>query len=607
MSTENGSSGAGHGPWNPGLKSELPSRLLPLATIFRPENVYTSVGQAAELHDLTGLPLEDLAIFRPERLVVHELLVRVTANVSVPDPDAAQVDDLGINFRRIVHTILTGYIDPHLPEIAALYARLRQALSTVIDAELRAVLPSSASSSTGPTPRGRGLLGFLGHLVRRAEMPAKHESSWESEERRLQAWRAEVAASDDPVRRAAGRALITVISAIRARHGGWWGGRQLLGSVAADLACNEHCSRAIGRLIEPFINGACAREGYSLLSPQERPVIMNVKGASASGKSTMRPLQRRMAAGLGVRWSDFALISPDIWRKYLLDYASLGDDYKYAGALTGQELAIVDHKLDRYMARKAAGGGIPHLLIDRFRFDSFAPDSAEAGSNLLTRFGHSIYMFFMITPPHETVVRAWKRGLDVGRYKAVDDLLAHNIEAYTGMPALFFTWALHPGKFVHYEFLDNDVPPGERPRTAAFGRYAELNILDVKSILDVDRYRKLDVNATTPEQVYRGGAAMAAASNTEFLVQCVRTIPAVNFADRDSGRIYARFESRRLIWTDPVMLERALENKETRAGLLAVAPDAGRDGLMTGPVRVLRPDQFRTVGRWGEAFLGPDD
>ena len=81
-----------------------------------------------------------------------------------------------------------------------------------------------------------------------------------------------------------------------------------------------------------------------------------------------------------------------------------------------------------------------HLLIDRFRFDSFAPDSDEAGSNLLTRFGRIIYLFFMITPPASLVERAWNRGLDVGRYKAVDDTLAHGVEAYSGMPELFFTW-----------------------------------------------------------------------------------------------------------------------------------------------------------------------
>ena len=64
-------------------------------------------------------------------------------------------------------------------------------------------------------------------------------------------------------------------------------------------------------------------------------MVMNTKGASASGKSTIRPLQRRLAGDIGTSWSDFALISPDIWRKQLLDYGVLGAAYKYAGAFTG--------------------------------------------------------------------------------------------------------------------------------------------------------------------------------------------------------------------------------------------------------------------------------
>jgi len=329
---------------------------------------------------------------------------------------------------------------------------------------------------------------------------------------------------------------------------------------------------------------------------------MNTKGASASGKSTMRPLQRRLAAKLGLDWGDFAVVSPDIWRKLLLDYESLGAAYKYAGPFTAAELAIVDHKLDRYMARKAEHAGMPHLLIDRFRFDSFAPDSSEAGSNLLTRFGREIYMFFMITPPHETVERAWRRGLEVGRYKAVDDTLAHNVEAYAGMPGLFFTWALREGVSVHCEFLDNGVAPGAQPRTVAFGRGGELNVLDVKCLLDVERYRKIDIGAVGPGAVYPGGDAMAAAANAQFLAECVRRLPAVNFADRDTGRVYARTEGGRLAWADPETLARAMADAETRAGLLAVVPAALDHGGPTHPAEALRADRFHTLGQWGGAI-----
>ena len=92
------------GPWNPGIGSQIPAELRPLATIFRPEHVFTNVARADEMHDLTGLPIADLVAFRPERLALHELLVRVTADISVPD--GSKIEDLGINFRQIVAVIL---------------------------------------------------------------------------------------------------------------------------------------------------------------------------------------------------------------------------------------------------------------------------------------------------------------------------------------------------------------------------------------------------------------------------------------------------------------------------------------------------------------------
>jgi hypothetical protein len=268
---------------------------------------------------------------------------------------------------------------------------------------------------------------------------------------------------------AGSRCLARVMSALFVTHGFAWGTKDLITSIAADLASNDYGSDCIGRAIGPLLQHAAQVEGYKLLPRQERPVIINTKGPSASGKSSLRPLQKTLAGDIGVQWSDFALISPDIWRKQLLDYGALGAAYKYAGAFTSEEVQIVDQKLDRYMAAKYRRGEMSHLLIDRFRFDSFAPDSEEAGSNLLTRFGQSIYLFFLITPPEMLVERAWTRGLEFGRYKAVDDTLAHSVEAYSGTPNVFFTWVRRSDKRIQFEFLDNTVRLGERPRTVAFG------------------------------------------------------------------------------------------------------------------------------------------
>ena len=203
-------------------------------------------------------------------------------------------------------------------------------------------------------------------------------------------------------------------------------------------------------------------------------------------------------------------------------------------------------------------------MIDRFRFDSFAPDSNEPGSNLLTRFGHVVYLFFLITPPASIVERAWKRGEELGRYKSVDDLLAHAVEAYSGMPQLFFTWVQRADKRVHFEFLDNSVSFGQRPRTAAFGWNDTLNVLDVKCLLDIDRYRRVKIDATSPEALYRDRSQLAPEQNVEFLRQCVERFSETNFADASTGRIYARVARGVPLWVDADAFE-ALVSQASRA------------------------------------------
>ncbi|MDP2400272.1 MAG: hypothetical protein Q8M53_18175 [Burkholderiales bacterium] len=577
------------GPWNPGLQSQVPAALWHLATIHRPENVSTSLREVRELADLTGLPMDELVVFKPERLVVHELLARVTADFSIED--GSKTEDLGINFRRTTDAILSRYIAPHMSGIRAAHAALRTTL-------LNAVRQLIETGMEDAAPRG----GFWAKLTGRAA-PAAAEETESRDLRAINRWEAGARDASDPLQRAACQALARSAGAMHARHGRIWGDRSLLAAVATDLACNDYGSEKIGRLIDPHVQRAAAAEGFRLLPVQTLPVVMNTKGASAAGKSTLRPLQRALAARIGVNWADFALVSPDIFRKFLLDYASLGESYKYAGSLSGHELQIVDHKLDRYIARKAEHGLMTHLLIDRFRFDTFAPASDVAGSNLLTRFGSLVYLFFMITPPDATVERAWQRGLEVGRYKAVDDLLAHNIEAYNGMPEVFFTWALAADKKVHYEFLDNSVALGEQPRTIAFGWNGEMQVLDVKGLLDVQRYRRINIEAHAPAEVYPGTREMAPERNTQFLAACLNRLPVVNFADRASGRIWLRCESGRPVWADAAGLAQALENPETRAGIAAVLPQALQHGALPAAPReapgITSSDRIHTLGEWG--------
>ena len=560
---------ANTGAWNPGIRSTLPLEYLPLSTMFRAENVFSTIESATELSDFTGLPVQQLVFFRPQRLVVHELLIRISADIFVSDGN--RYEDLGINFRKVADRILSVYIESEMAAICERHAQLDQQVRTIVDQTL------SESIFAPPAPvekaRSGSRLSRLFGSARKKKSPAVTESAEQRNQRFISGWDESANSTADQLLSAVYRELARVTRAIVVKHGRLVGDKALLTKLATGLVCNSHGSEVIGEAIAPLVSQAAEREGYPVLRSQAEPVVINVKGASASGKSTMRPLQHKHTERLGLNWQDFALISPDIWRKFLLDYDTLGPAYKYAGTLVGDEIPVVDQKLDRYIAQKAEQGRISHLLIDRFRFDSFAPGKdTEEGSNLLTRFGRTVYLTFIVTPPEATVERAWLRGLQVGRFKAVDDLLDHNVEAFKGIPALFFTWALRKDKIVYYEFLDNSVAKGSKPRTIAFGVNGELNILDFECMADIERYTKINIEARSPADVYPAGEAMAPAMNTGFLVKCAARIPGINFVDRVSAKTYARMESGKISWVDPDMIKQALKDETALAALQAMVP-----------------------------------
>ena len=586
------------GPWNPGVQSPIPADLRHLCTTFRSENVLTSLDAADELHDLTGIPATELVAFRPRRLALHELLVRISADYAVPD--GSRIEDLGINFRQMAGRVLEAWIEPAMPGIEAEYARLRQRAGDLIQAALQSAGPAAAAADTH-----RHRSGLFARFASRRTLTALPAPAPIGDVARITEFERRARTGDDELGRAVFRALARVSSALFNRHGAGWEARSgLIGPLAADLACNEIGGDTIGRSVETLLERAAVNERFYRLPPQQRPIVMNTKGPSAAGKSSLRPLQKRLAGDIGVSWADFALISPDIWRKQLLDYQSLGVHYKYAGAMTGDELQIIDAKLDRYMARKYQRGDMSHLLIDRFRFDSFAPNSNEAGSNLLTRFGQTVYLFFVITPPELLVERAWNRGLEFGRYKAVSDTLAHSVEAYAGIPDLFFTWIGRSDKSVHFEFLDNSVRLGERPRTVAYGNNQTLNLLDLRRLIDIERFRRVNVAASAPEQLYLDRTRLAPEHNTGFLQRCIERFPEVNFADQATGQIYLRMAAGTAFAVDRQALERAAIDADTRAGIRAAAacaldgtaPLAHRTGYLHESAGAPRTP---TLGQWG--------
>lgn len=584
--------------WNPGLNSTIPQSLNPLITLYRNENAFVDYAEAQELADFCGLRPAELIALRPERLLIHELLIRVSTDLSVPDGPA--YEDLGINLRLMVKTIYDTEIRSAMPALIKEFESCNDKATSFIEDQLSEQIfkrPNKSNQQKQPVKNHwwQRLFG--------SKTPDKKGtvSTQAPELTALAHWRNQQSEASDPFEKSCFKALVNVVGAIVGHRGKILPDPVLITKLATNQVCNQHGSAILGKLIEPLIKTAALREGYTYLPIQSSPVIMNVKGASASGKSTIRPQQTYLAERLGIPWQDFALISPDYWRKYLLDYDTLDENYKYAAMLTGQELEIIDRKLDRYMAEKAKAGEISHLLIDRFRFDSFTVDSGGSmDSRLLSRFGEQIFMFFMVTPPAETVSRAWSRGKTTGRYKAVDDLLYHNVEAFTGMPALFFSWILSDEKKLRFEFLDNDVPLGQKPKTAAFGWNNTLTILDIDLMLNIDLYRKVNIEASAPDDIFSDSDRDTLA-NTNFLIRCLTEIRDVTIADQNTAAIYARFKAGLLVECNHEYLNTlpAAHNLKVILEAISQKPGSSTATLTDESVINIEKQKHYTLGAWG--------
>ncbi|MCE8005205.1 zeta toxin family protein [Billgrantia ethanolica] len=560
--------------WNPGLEADLPRRYQPLETIHREENVYTRLSEIPELRALTGLEEEELVAFRAERLVLHELIVRVTADIRVAEGEEEEV--LGRNFRRITLQILSGYLLPHMPALRQafdeLYATIRAGVGQILEAAF-AVEPEAAEPEPEPVSRLARWLGRRPAPQRQADRRTLEERHHDA----IQGIKQRGLAAQDELAQAIYKSAYRVMSSIAAVQGHIGVDREVLATLIARHACNDYGSRVVGNLLAPHVERAIEQEGYARVPLADEPILISLKGASAAGKSSLRHLLRYTLQDLGIPPEQYGTITPDIWRRLLLDYETLGEAYKYAGRLAGKEVKLIDAKLDRYIRDKAQRDRtIPNLLIDRFRFDSFSSDTVpRLLDGTYAKYVSTMHMYFIITPPEATVERGWLRGLERGRYKAVSDFLGHCVEAYDGMPRVFFKWMDSPRPRFKYVFLDNSVPRHTPPEVVAHGTREVLHVLDPVGLVNLDRYKKIHTAATCPEEVYPAGDTLAVAANCTFLKQCLAKVPEVRFADRASGKVYLSATAGRFAVEDAALLRAKRQDPELAALFAALGVPEG--------------------------------
>ena len=559
---------AQYSAWNPGIETQIPYQLRELETIYHPANVSSSIDEVNQLALETGLSPEELVVFKPDRLALHELIVRITANIVILE--GRHEEDLGVNFRQVVHRIMEGYLTPHLEEIGRTFETLYEQVRNMVNQELsESLFPDTETHAKAKT-------SILGRLFKSRKKPPRIvESTQERQLRVIASFKERGLNADDPLVAALYRSLYRVLGSIVSKRGYLGNDQAMLADLIASHVCSRYGSRVIGRQIDPWVRQAVETEGYSLIPDSQNPVLISLKGTSAAGKSSLRPMLREMINRLGIDDGDYGTISPDIWRRLLLDYDSLGEDYKYAGRLTSYEVIIIDAKLDHYIRGKAQlSNSTPHLVVDRFRFDSFASEKiSRILHNTYAKYTDTMYMFFVITPPEATVERGWERGLVRGRYKSVEDFLGHCVEAYVGMPKLLFKWLAHKKPKFIFEFLDNSTEMGNYPPSIARGTQSQMDIFSPIAFIDIERYQKINVMADSPGAVYPDQQLLEIAKNTGFLQQCIRKIEHIRFVDLDSQKAYLTVKSGNFVVSDSELLKAKLLDTNLKSIFLVIAPE----------------------------------
>ena len=129
-----------------------------------------------------------------------------------------------------------------------------------------------------------------------------------------------------------------------------------------------------------------------------------------------------------------------------------------------------------------------------------------------------------------------------------------------------------------------------------------MTILDVKLMIDIERYRKVNIEARQANQIFKP-AEMDIKFNVGYLKRCADQISQINFADQSTAHVYARIIEGKLIWCDCDYIE----NKTLQSGVkvaleaLGYKPDSAKYENASAPQTIdIDHEKSFTLGRWNE-------
>ena len=104
------------------------------------------------------------------------------------------------------------------------------------------------------------------------------------------------------------KSLYRVLGAIAGSQGRIGADQDLLATLVSRHVCNSYGSQVIGQMIAPLVEAAIEQEGYTRIANSASPILISLKGASAAGKSSLRPMVKQIMREQGIDPDSYACL-----------------------------------------------------------------------------------------------------------------------------------------------------------------------------------------------------------------------------------------------------------------------------------------------------------
>jgi hypothetical protein len=141
------------------------------------------------------------------------------------------------------------------------------------------------------------------------------------------------------------------------------------------------------------------------------------------------------------------------------------------------------------------------------------------------------------------------------------------------MPKLLFKWLSNAKPRYFFEFLDNSVPKGTYPELIARGTQGSMQIYRPKPLIDIERYQRINILATAPEQVSAAPDKLTVANNLGFLRQCIARIKLIEFVDIKTDTEFLSIRSGSFEVVDPELFVQNVRDQTLHDIIEQLAPD----------------------------------